>query len=236
VYDYGALNTEGAYLVMELVEGETLGSLLKRKKYISPTLAAEWFEQILAAVGAAHSGGVVHRDLKPENIFIVRAEGGDASIKVLDFGLAKFTQPAAAESPSSTTAAGPVTTPGAVMGTLGYMAPEQLTGGAVDERSDLFSVGVIIVEAITGQRPFNGKTYHELLTAILQHPFHLPAGAPAVQQLDDVLQKCLAKDRQKRFASAAALRQELIPALRACPPLLTAMPANLEADTFILKT
>jgi len=234
IYDYGALSTEGAYLVMELAEGETLNSILKREKYILPALAAEWFEQILAAVGAAHAGGVIHRDLKPDNIFITRGESGHNSVKVLDFGLAKLTQ-AAVVSSQNPTMADPTTTPGAVMGTLGYMSPEQLTGGEIDERSDLFSVGVMVVESLTGRRPFTGKTYHELLTAILQKPFHLKSNAPEAQRLDRVLQKCLAKDRATRYASAVEMQRELIPATRRCPPLAATELDGLDAVTAILR-
>jgi len=162
-------------------------------------------------------------------------ETGQARVHLLDFGLAKLMQALPTDS-HSPTAASPVTTPGAVMGTFGYMSPEQLTGGAVDERSDLFSIGVMAVEALTGRRPFTGTTYHELLTNILNAPYHLEAASPATQQLDAVLQKSLAKDRAARFASAAAMQQELIPALRQCPPLVSPEePVALDAETFILK-
>jgi serine/threonine-protein kinase len=120
------------------------------------------------------------------------------------------------------------------MGTFGYMSPEQLTGGEVDERSDLFSIGVIVVEALTGQRPFTGATYHELLTNILQKPFHLDHTSPEAERLDAVLQKCLAKDRAARFNSAAEMQAELIPAIQGCPPLVPQKIASLDAATMIL--
>ncbi|HEV7904599.1 MAG TPA: protein kinase, partial [Pyrinomonadaceae bacterium] len=176
------------------------------------------------------------RDLKPENVLLSTSETGDARVHLLDFGLAKLTQTLPADS-ASPTAAAPVTTPGAVMGTFGYMSPEQLTGGAVDERSDLFSIGVMVVEAVTGRRPFTGTTYHELLSNILNAPYHLAAGSPAAHALDAVLQKSLAKDRAARYDSAAAMQQELTPALRQCPPLVSPEePAALDAETFILKS
>ncbi len=121
------------------------------------------------------------------------------------------------------------------MGTLGYMSPEQLTGGEIDERSDLFSVGVMVVESLTGRRPFTGKTYHELLTAILQKPFHLESNAPEAQRLDRVLQECLAKDRAARYASAVEMQRELIPAIRHCPPLVATALESLNAVTAIMK-
>jgi hypothetical protein len=234
VHDYGLLSTEGAYLVMELVAGETLGARIKRERQLAPAEAARLFEQILDGLKAAHVAGVVHRDLKPENVLLSTNEGGHARVHLLDFGLAKLTQSLPADS-LSPTAASPVTTPGAVMGTFGYMSPEQLTGGAIDARSDLFSIGVMVVEAITGRRPFTGTTYHELLTNVLNAPYHLEDASPAAQQLDAVLQKSLAKDRAARFASAAAMQQELIPALRECPPLNSHESASFDAETFILE-
>lgn len=234
IHDYGLLSTEGAFLVMELVAGQTLGARLKRERQLAPAEAAHLFGQLLEGLQAAHAAGVVHRDLKPENVLLEASGAGPARVRILDFGLAKLTQAADADARGPTDAA-PVTTPGAVMGTFGYMSPEQLTGGAVDHRSDLFSVGVMVVEAVTGRRPFTGATYHELLTAILQGSYHLPAGAPAVRRLDTALQKALAKDRAARFGSAAQMRDELIPALAACPPLAEQETVILNADTFILE-
>jgi serine/threonine-protein kinase len=219
---------------MELVAGETLGARLKRERQLAPATAAHIFEQILDGLKSAHAAGVVHRDLKPENVLLSVHETGQARVHLLDFGLAKFTQTLPADSHNPTAA--PVTTPGAVMGTFGYMSPEQLMGGTVDERSDLFSIGVMVVEAITGRRPFTGTTYHELLMNILNAPYHLGDASPAAQQLDAALQKSLAKDRAARFASAAAMQQELIPALRQCSSLASQESASLDAETFILKS
>ncbi len=238
VHDYGLLSTEGAYLVMELVAGETLGARLRRERQLAPDTAADLFDQILDGLTGAHEAGVVHRDLKPENVLLSARETTGARVRLLDFGLAKFTQalPADSLSPTAAAPAAPMTTPGAVMGTFGYMSPEQLTGGTVDERSDLFSIGVMVVEAITGRRPFTGTTYHELLTNILNAPYHLEDASPAARELDAALQKSLAKDPAGRFASAAAMRQELIPALRRCPPHAPPETASPEAETFILKS
>ncbi len=212
VHDYGVLNTAGAYLVMELVAGETLRSILKRDGRVPAMLTADWLEQILAAVGAAHTAGVIHRDLKPDNIFITQGDKGQKVVKVLDFGLAKIKQHDASDSSSPT--AVPLTTPGAVMGTFGYMAPEQLMGGVVNERSDLFSLGVITVEMLTGQRPFQGKTYHEQLTAIINQPFAFESERNEAGALNDALQKSLAKEPRDRFASAAEMQEQTVPAIR----------------------
>ncbi len=228
VYDYGVLSTEGAYLVMELVRGETLGSILKREQRLAPAIAAEWLDQTLAAVGAAHQAGIIHRDLKPDNIFITHDEKRNQVVKVLDFGLAKVIQYDAAESNSPTAQ---MTTPGTVMGTFGYMSPEQLMGTTVDERSDIFSVGVIAVEALTGHRPFGGRSYHELLTSILHEPFHLgSSSAPEAVALDHALQRCLAKDPEDRFTSAAETQQALIPAIHRCPAI--ALDTRVSATQF----
>ena len=213
VHDYGVLSTGGAYLVMELVEGETLGSILRHDGQIPPERAAACLDQILGAVGAAHAAGVIHRDLKPDNIFITNGDKGQHVVKVLDFGLAKIKQLEGSNSASPT--AVPMTTPGAVMGTVGYMAPEQLTGVVIDQRCDVFSLGVITVEMLTGRRPFNGNTYHELLTAILNQPFAFESELPEAAGLKMALQKSLAKEARERFPSAAEMREELIPAIRA---------------------
>jgi len=239
IHDYGVLSTEGAYLIMELVAGETLGAALKRERKLAPAAAAHIFDQILDGLKSAHAAGIVHRDLKPDNVLLSTCETGHARAHLLDFGLAKFTHTLPADSHSPTAALplpAPVTTPGAVMGTFGYMSPEQLTGGTVDERSDLFSIGVMVVEAMTGRRPFDGTTCHELLTNILNAPYHLEDTSPAARELDAVLQKSLAKDRAARYATAAAMQQELTPALRGCPPLDSHEPAALDAQTFILKS
>ncbi|HVG30015.1 MAG TPA: protein kinase [Pyrinomonadaceae bacterium] len=230
VHDYGELATEGAFLVMDLIEGESLGSLLKRERRVAPARAADIFEQVLEGLGAAHAAGVVHRDLKPDNVFLSRAADGRANVRLLDFGLAKLTQELAAGS-QAPTAREPVTTPGAVMGTFGYMPPEQLTGGRVDERSDIFPVGVMIVEALTGERPFKGKTLQELLTGILHGAYHLPGDGAEARRLDAALQRCLAKDPAARFATAAEAKAQLTPALRDYTP--HANPAD--AETIIVR-
>jgi serine/threonine protein kinase len=228
VYDYGGIRTDGAYLVMELVRGTTLRSELRRLGRLDPHTAAVWFTQLFEGVNAAHEAGVIHRDLKPENVLISGDATGNektrAQIKVLDFGLAKILQ----VDPSNPQS---LTTPGTIMGTFAYMSPEQVTGEEVDKRSDIFSLGVIVVEALTGHRPFVGRTSAELIAAILSAQFDLRGKLPEVQQLNAVLQKCLAKDRGQRFASVPAMQQELIPAIEHCPALALAMPT---ADTIIV--
>jgi len=184
--------------------------------------------QICRAIEYAHGRGVIHRDLKPENILISQGKDGRIQARLLDFGLAKIRLPELADANSPTAS---MTIPGTVLGTLGYMSPEQLTGTAVDERSDFFSVGVMVVEALTGSRPFNGQTYHELLTSILYGTFHLPTDSPENERLNAALQKCLAKDRADRFSSAAAIQRELIPAIREYRVVNNQRWTNSESDT-----
>ncbi|MGH9940559.1 MAG: serine/threonine-protein kinase, partial [Blastocatellia bacterium] len=239
VYDYGALSTEGAYLVMELLRGKTLEAILRNSVHLEPDVAADWFDQVFSAMEAAHEAGIVHRDLKPDNIFI--AEDPESSnrasehtkpvVKILDFGVAKITR----SEPLSENTTYSGTTPGAVLGTFGYMSPEQLTGAEVDQRSDIFSLGVVVVRALTGRRPFTGKTYQELITAIMRRPYHIPGEAPEAQRLDAVLQKCLAREKDDRFASVAEMRHELIPAIRRIIAPLSDPASALDPDLAVTR-
>ena len=177
-------------------------------KYI---VAAEWFEQILEGIKAAHQLGIIHRDLKPENLLITRNEKNQPLAKILDFGLAKVTL---FDAPPSVSLTGP----GTLLGTIYYMSPEQIVGGDVDERTDIFSLGMIAVEALTGERPFTGKSSTDIALAIIQKPFAFEELSEELTQLNAVIQKSLAKDRNKRFVSVTEMQEELIPAIRNCPP------------------
>ena len=162
MHDYGAVGSGGAYLIMELVAGRTWRAELQRSGVIAPARASEWFRQLLDGLQFAHAMGIVHRDLKPENVMIVSPKrreppGGGDALKIMDFGLAKVLDAGTGVTES-------VTMAGTAMGTLGYMAPEVLTGGLVDERADIFAIGVMVVETLTGVRPFGGQTQQEILT------------------------------------------------------------------------
>lgn len=207
VHTSGLIGSSGAYLVMELVEGKTLREELTQSRQLDPNTVAEWVDQLLEGLKAAHEAGVIHRDLKPENIFLARTRSGKTQVKILDFGLAKFRL-------MNTTDPSSLTTPGMVMGTFGYMSPEQLTGGVTDERTDIFSVGVLIVEVLTGHRPFEGKNYPELLNSVLRSTYHLPGNKAENKPLDAVLQRCFAKDPVHRFSSVEELQTAVIPAIR----------------------
>jgi hypothetical protein len=232
VYDYGTTGADGAFLVMEMVQGTSLRAELTRAGALAPATAAPWFAQILEGVGAAHDAGVVHRDLKPENVLLARDDKGGPLVKILDFGVAKL-------GPMAARGAEGLTVPGTLLGTMGYMPPEQLTGEDVDPRADLFSVGVMVVEAVTGRRPFAGATLPELVAAMYGRPYRLPGEGPAVGHLDEVLQRCLATDRTRRFASAAELGAALVPALLACPPVplqVKTRGAQSDAETMALDS
>jgi len=148
----------------------------------------------------------VHRDLKPENVMILAAPDGRDEIKIMDFGLAKVLD-------SGTGATESATIVGTAMGTLGYMSPEALIGGPVDERADIFAIGVMLVETIVGVRPFAGQSPQATLAALLHGEYHLPGDSPESRALDAIAQRCLAKDPRDRYGSATELAKDLIPAL-----------------------
>src|SRR5574341_1113875 len=195
------------YVVSELLEGETLrerlgGSGLPVRK------ATEIAVQIARGLAAAHEQGIVHRDLKPENVFVVK----DGQVKILDFGLAKLTRgesALAAESDLRTEAYG--TDPGTVMGTVGYMSPEQVRGRPVDHRSDIFSLGAILYEMLSGKRAFARDSSVETLNAILKEdpPELAGTGRPLPPALDRIVRHCLEKSADERFASARDLAFDL---------------------------
>ena len=210
IYDFGLIGQDGAYLVMERIYGSTWRTELQNRRALAPEVAAEWFRQLLAGLKVAHEAGVVHRDLKPENVLVTPLENNAALIKILDFGLAKMRQLEGSETQS-------ITMVGGVVGTVGYISPEQLGGVESDQRSDIFSVGVMVVEAITGRRPFAGHSYTELITSMLNQPFELPGDSPEIKVLNALLAKCLARNPADRFHTVAEMQSDLVNALKACP-------------------
>jgi len=205
LYAFEAAN-DVLFLVMELVEGRTLEEEIPANGLSQQRL----FEMALAltdAVAAAHAKGITHRDLKPQNVMI----DGEGRVKVLDFGLAKLlAQPA--ESVDATIAIDPgATREGFIVGTAAYMSPEQAEGKPVDARSDVFSLGILLYQMITGTRPFNGDTQMSTLTAVLRDEprpvLELRPDLP--RQLSRILSRCLEKDPDRRYESAKGLRYDL---------------------------
>src|SRR5499427_6827173 len=197
VHDLGS--HDGApYIVTELLEGETLRARLSGGA-INVRKATDYAVQIAKGLAAAHEKGIIHRDLKPENLFLTN----DGRVKILDFGLAKLTQPESASGPQTNlpTAAG--TEPGVVMGTLGYMSPEQVKGKSADQRSDLFAFGAILYEMLSGQRAFHRDSAAETMSAILrEEPPDLSATNKSVQPgLERIVRHCLEKNPEERFYS-----------------------------------
>jgi serine/threonine protein kinase len=195
------------YLVLELVEGETLSKIVERGP-LPLDKALAYAVQIVDALAAAHAKGVIHRDLKPGNIIITRN-----GVKVLDFGLAKLSNEKSSGDSAANieTVTEPITRAGAILGTLYYMAPEQVEGKEADERSDIFSFGVVFYEMITGQRPFSGDTQAAVLAALLKdQPPPMSQSQPAVpRQLERVVRKCLEKKPDDRWQSARDLKPML---------------------------
>jgi serine/threonine protein kinase/Tol biopolymer transport system component len=193
VYDTGQ-DRETYWIATELVVGEPLTKVIEHGP-LAPRKAIEIARQIADGLTAAHAAGIIHRDLKPGNVMIVR----DGRVKILDFGLAKQQRAMAAE-----TVTQDLSGEGTVMGTAGYMSPEQVRGEALDQRSDLFSFGVIVYEMLAGKRAFSGRSSVEVMHAILKDdPPELPATVPP--GLERIVRRCLEKESDRRFQSAADL-------------------------------
>ena len=207
VYDLG--QHEGApFIVSELLDGRSLRETLTDGA-LPPRKAIEYAVQVAQGLAAAHDKGIVHRDLKPDNVFIT----ADGRAKVLDFGLAKLTQPDAPASGVSVLPTTPAftqvpnTAAGVVMGTMGYMAPEQVRGGASDHRTDIFALGVVIYEMLAGRRAFRGDTAMDVMSAILKEdPPDLPISERHIPPaLARIVSRCLEKNPAARFQSARDL-------------------------------
>jgi serine/threonine protein kinase/Tol biopolymer transport system component len=202
VYDIGTAE-DAPFIVSELLEGETLRERLNAG-VLAVRKASDYASQIVRGLGAAHEKGITHRDLKPENVFITT----DHRVKILDFGLAKLTQdpPALGAATAMNTMASP-TQPGVVLGTVGYMAPEQVRGLAVDHRADLFAFGAILYELLSGLRAFRRDTAAETMTAILnEDPPDLRAAKPTMPPaLARIVDRCLEKSPSARFQTASDL-------------------------------
>jgi eukaryotic-like serine/threonine-protein kinase len=206
VFDVGSTG-DVAYIAMELVDGDTLGSIMSGGA-VAPRKALAIAAQIADGLAAAHSGGLVHRDLKPHNVMLAR----DGRVKILDFGLAKVValRSPGPSDPTETLLPAP-TVPGTVMGTVGYMSPEQASGNEADFRSDQFSLGAILFEMLTGRAPFRRETAVDTLAAVLHDDLPSIAGlAPACPvPLRWIVERLLAKNREDRYCSTDDLARDL---------------------------
>jgi serine/threonine-protein kinase len=204
IFDFGA-EQGGNYAVMELLEGETLRQRLNRSS-IDWTEGVKIGASIADGLAAAHAKGIIHRDLKPENIFLTR----DGGVKILDFGIARVKRVVTPDTETLTT--GIETTKfGVVMGTIGYMSPEQARGESVEAPSDIFSLGCVLYEMLSGRRPFIGETAAETIVAILRDP---PPSLSAIGKkipgaVDRVIRRCLEKKASERYQSALDLSVDL---------------------------
>jgi eukaryotic-like serine/threonine-protein kinase len=198
IFDVGT--GESPYLVTELLGGETLRSAIDRGPF-QLARAVETARQLVAGLEAAHARGIVHRDLKPDNIFLTR----DGGLKILDFGLAKATADADISHMDMTRTG--VTAAGIVIGTVGYMSPEQVRGGAADPRSDIFAVGAILYEMVSGQRAFRGSSPADTMSAVLrEQPPDLTLRTGTPPAIARIVVRCLEKAAASRFQTAADLK------------------------------
>ncbi|HEY8078417.1 MAG TPA: serine/threonine-protein kinase, partial [Labilithrix sp.] len=218
VFDFGQSESGEFYLAMELLEGESLGQRIPRVGRLAPALAVDTARQALRSLAEAHAKGIIHRDLKPDNLFFARVmtagEHHEEIVKVLDFGIAKMLN-AEDASPMNVVE----TQAGTVFGTPRYMSPEQAQGKPLDARSDLYSLGVIVYQMLTGRPPF---TDNDAVVVMARHikstpkrPNEANPEANVPKELEDVVMRCLQKDPNDRPASADVMAGELLAAIEA---------------------
>ena len=236
VTDFGRTTDGLLFLVMEYLDGRSLSSLI-REGPLPVTRAVTIVRQMLAALNRAHAAGIVHRDLKPDNIMLIDREGQHDFVKILDFGIAKVTEPEPGREA--------LTQAGVVFGTPEYLSPEQALGDKIDARADLYATGVILFEMLTGRRPFESEDKVRIISMHLSHPVPrlraVRPGGDVPQALEDVVMQALEKERENRFASASAFLAALEEAERLTaegrdltpPPLGT--PGPLPVAAFALR-
>ena len=219
IHDFndGASEATEAYIVMELVRGMSLGDLLRRDGRLSPQRAVRLMRDICAGVGVAHRQGLLHRDLKPDNVIVAPPshEGDQETAKVVDFGLAKVRDVAGATALTQT---------GTVIGTLCYMSPEQCSGEELDARADVYSLGAMFYEMLTGSPPFRANNLTALIAKHLHEPPPpFPKSLEISPALESVCLRALAKDRNRRQPDAIAFGRDLQNALTATAPRRSAL-------------
>ncbi|MCB9706369.1 MAG: protein kinase [Myxococcales bacterium] len=213
VQDFGTRGPDLPYLVMELLEGESLAALIEREGPLPWRRVVALLDEVAAALGFAHAGGVVHRDLKPSNIFLARQADGGVQVKIIDFGIAKIYGDAAGDLSTQT---------GVIIGTPAYMSPEQIHDAPVDARSDLYSLGCVAYEMLTACAPFNGSPTALLVKHVSEHPQPPRVRAPTASIPEDVeaiVLRLLRKNPSHRFASCEELRGALARVATGAPPV-----------------
>ncbi|MCE9601284.1 MAG: protein kinase [Gemmatimonadetes bacterium] len=224
IYDFGETPDGMIYLAMEFIEGSSLTSLIEKAGQLAPPRAASIVHQTADALQVAHDAGIVHRDLKPDNIMVARNRDGTDLVKVVDFGIAK----------ASSSDAQKVTKTGMVVGTPEYMSPEQLAGDKLDGRSDLYSLGLVAFNCLTGMLPFAAETAQEaMIMRLTDRPRSLADVRPDVSwpaALQATLDKALARDVEERYKSAAQFGREFAAAIADMP-----MTQAVEAGTMVMN-
>lgn len=233
VTDSGTTPSGAVYFVMEYLEGEDLGSLLGRERHLEEMRAMRIAAQICRALGAAHGQGIIHRDLKPENIFLIKREGQNEFVKVLDFGIAKTAEAEEARQKK-------LTSPGMAMGTPEYMSPEQAAGLPADARSDIYAVGAIMYEMVSGKAPYSGENFMEVLAKKATSEPQLlaslrPSATPDVTRL---IERAMAREPEQRPATMQELEADVMSTLRrmggerrSVPPPVTAADSTTLTQT-----
>jgi serine/threonine protein kinase len=223
VFDFGKTTAGDPYIVMEMLEGEDLMSIIRRRERLSPVKAVRVLLPLIRALVGAHAHGIVHRDLKPENIFLAKLPDGRVQPKLLDFGIAKLKNAIGLR----------LTTDGAVMGSPLYMAPEQARGEDVDERADIWALSVVLYEAITGQLPFPGDDRAQVIRAVEEvNPARLSEHNVSDDSLWPIISRGLAKRREDRWPTMEELGRALALWLQAQGFIDDVTGASLEAVWF----
>jgi serine/threonine-protein kinase len=205
VLDVSTLPSGVPYIVMEFLDGCDLSQLLTEQGALPVAQVADYLLEACEALAEAHAAQIIHRDLKPENLFVARAADGSPTIKVVDFGISKQLGPAASERA--------LTNPSTAVGSPQYMAPEQMQGRPIDVRADIWALGTILYQAVTGRHAFDGKTLPEVCAKVLgQDPPSLRSIKPQLPaELEQLVQRCLKKDPAERYADVSGFAAALAP-------------------------
>lgn len=216
IFDFGRTEDGRFFLAMELLDGSDLAHVLEREKTIDPARAARLGVKMARALAAAHQKGVIHRDMKPENVFVRVGDDGYERIKIVDFGIAQLRADGEkASDPNAPVTHRKLTKTGMIFGTPEYMSPEQASGKNIDLRVDVYALGIILFEMLTGRTPFGGETFMAILSAHLMNPIptlaeFAPPGFYCSSDLEAVVRRGLAKEPDKRFRSMSELAEALL--------------------------